>query len=148
MKNQCKKPKNQGKLPLSTSDADNVRKGPTCHLLTNVRAGSILRGFWEQPVMTSEWFWCCHSFFSCCSHLATSYLFIHPYVKRWNIDLKGFWGGERRSDLCICEASAKNVLVLALAKKLSIFWKTKALLAFFFFWLFITIFIALQIFWL
>jgi len=41
MKNKCKETKNQCKLPLCTSDADNVPEGPKYHLLTNVRAGSI-----------------------------------------------------------------------------------------------------------
>lgn len=62
--------------------------------------------------------------------LQPTYLFIH--MLEGEIQIKRvFWGRERKSDLCICEVLAKNVL--ALAKKLtSQFLKNESFIGFFF----------------
>lgn len=62
--------------------------------------------------------------------LQSNYLLIHTPESEYGP--KVILGGDGKSELCISEVLAKKVLVSALAKKLSSFLKTKALLALFF----------------
>lgn len=127
-------------MPLNIPDIDNIPKGPKCHFLTNVRAGRIWHRIWEEANLNSchydpRMILCCHSFMSCCSHFAVTHLFTHPHTRRWIWTKRFILGRDRKSELCISEILAKNVLASALAKKLRSFWKTKALLALLFIFL-------------